>query len=97
MVLIGAIFLEIHDGQIRNRPVYVATGIIIGGVRDVLGLWPGCAAVRASKQWMSRLTELRNCGLAELCLVCCDGLKGRRRRSWWPGRWPRCNLAWRIT
>ena len=42
--------------------------------RDVLGLWAGG---EGAKQWMSMLTELRNRGVADVFIVCCDGLKGR--------------------
>jgi putative transposase len=41
VVLIDAIVLKICDGQVRNRPVYVAMGITIDGDYDVLGLWAG--------------------------------------------------------
>jgi len=77
IVLIDAIVLKIRDGQVRNRPVYVAMGISVDGERDVLGLWaaPGGGG-EGAKQWMSMLTELRNRGIADVCIVCCDGLKG---------------------
>ncbi len=29
-----------------------------------------------AKQWMNMLTELRNCGVQDVYIVCCDGLKG---------------------
>ena len=67
---------KIRDGQVANRPVYVAMGISIDGERDVLGLWAGPTGGEGAKQWMSMLTELRNRGVADVCIVCCDGLKG---------------------
>jgi putative transposase len=76
IVLIDAIVLKIRDGQVANRPVYVAMGISVDGERDVLGLWTGPAGGEGAKQWMSMLTELRNRGVADVCIVCCDGLKG---------------------
>jgi putative transposase len=77
VVLIDAIVLKIRDGQVRNRPVYVAMGITVDGERDVLGLWAGPAGGgEGAKQWMTMLTELRNRGVADVCIVCCDGLKG---------------------
>ena len=76
MVLIDAIVLKIRDGQVSNRPVYVAMGITVDGERDVLGLWAGPTGGEGAKQWMSMLTELRNRGVADVCIVCCDGLKG---------------------
>jgi transposase-like protein len=76
VVLIDAIVLKIRDGQVANRPVYVAMGITLDGERDVLGLWVGPTGGEGAKQWMSMLTELRNRGVADVCIVCCDGLKG---------------------
>ncbi|MFB4302468.1 transposase [Actinomadura sp. NTSP31] len=32
---------EIREGQVADRPVYVAVGINCHGERDVLGLWVG--------------------------------------------------------
>jgi hypothetical protein len=46
------------------------------GDRDVLGLWVGPAGCEGAKQWMTMLTELRNRGVADALIVCCDGLKG---------------------
>lgn len=46
------------------------------GERDVLGLWLGPSGGEGAKQWMTMLTELRNRGLLDALIVCCDGLKG---------------------
>jgi transposase-like protein len=76
VLLIDAIVLKIRDGRVTNQPVYVAMGITVDGERDVLGLWAGPTGGEGAKQWMSMLTELRNRGVADVCIVCCDGLKG---------------------
>lgn len=76
VLLIDAIVLKIRDGQVANRPVYVAMGITVDGERDVLGLWVGPTGGEGAKQWMGMLTELRNRGVADVCIVCCDGLRG---------------------
>jgi len=41
VLLIDALYIKIRDGQVANRPVYVALGINCHGKRDVLGLWAG--------------------------------------------------------
>jgi transposase-like protein len=46
------------------------------GERDVLGLWLDPSGWEGAKQWMSMLTELKNRGVADALVVCCDGLKG---------------------
>jgi putative transposase len=76
VVLIDAIVLKVRDGAVSNRPVYVAIGISLDGMRDVLGLWMGPSGGDGAKQWISMLTELRNRGILDVCIVCCDGLKG---------------------
>src|SRR3954454_16571350 len=41
VLLIACIFVRIRDGQVANRPIYVAMGISVEGERDVLGMWVG--------------------------------------------------------
>jgi putative transposase len=41
VVFIDAIFVKIRDGQVANRPIYVAIGVTVDGDRDILGLWIG--------------------------------------------------------
>jgi transposase-like protein len=76
VLLIDAIVVKIRDSQVANRPVYVAIGVNLDGERDVLGLWVGPSGGEGAKQWMTMLTELRNRGIADALIVCCDGLKG---------------------
>jgi hypothetical protein len=76
VILIDAITVKIRDGQVANRPVYVAMGVNLDGERDVLGLWVGPAGGEGAKFWTTTLTELRNRGVADCFIVCCDGLKG---------------------
>lgn len=69
VLLIDAIMLKVRDGQVTNRPVYVAMGITLDGHRDVLGMWVGPTGGEGAKQWMTMLTDLRN-----------PSMVGRRRR-----------------
>lgn len=86
VILIDAIVIKIRDGQVANRPVYVAMGINLDGERDVLGMWVGPTGGEGAKFWMTVLTELRNRGIQDTFIVCCDGLKGLPEsiRSTWP-------------
>jgi putative transposase len=72
---IDAIVVKVRGSQVANRPVYVAIGVNLEGERDVLGLWLGPSGGEGAKQWMSMLTELRNRGVADALIVCCDGLE----------------------
>jgi len=76
VVLIDAVVIKVRDTQVANRPVYVAIGVDVDGERDVLGLWIGPSGGEGAKQWMTMLTELRNRGLKDALVVCCDGLRG---------------------
>jgi putative transposase len=75
VVLIDAIHVKIRDGQVANRPVYVAVGVNLAGERDVLGMWVGSGG-EGAKHWMTCLAELRNRGVEDVCILACDGLKG---------------------
>lgn len=86
VMLIDAIVVKVRDSQVANRPVYVAIGVDMDGRRDVLGLWLGPSGGEGAKQWMTMLTELRNRGVADVLITCCDGLKGLPDaiRTVWP-------------
>jgi putative transposase len=75
VVFIDAIFVKIRDGQVANRPIYVAIGVTVDGERDILGLWAGQGG-EGAKYWLTVLTEIKNRGVNDVCIVCCDGLKG---------------------
>jgi transposase-like protein len=75
VILIDAIHVKIRDGQVANRPIYVAVGVTLAGERDVLGLWVGTGG-EGAKHWAGVLGELRNRGVEDVMIVCCDGLKG---------------------
>ena len=75
VVFIDAIHVKIRDGQVTNRPIYVAIGVTCAGERDILGLWAGDGG-EGAKFWLAVLTEIKNRGTADACIVVCDGLKG---------------------
>jgi putative transposase len=86
VLLVDAIVVKIRDGQVANRPIYVVMGVNMDGERDVLGCWVGPTGGEGAKYWMTVLTELRNRGLKDTFIVCCDGLKGLPDsiRATWP-------------
>jgi len=75
VIFIDAIVIKIRDGQVTNRPVYCAIGVTVDGKRDILGLWIGSGG-EGAKYWLGVLTEVRNRGVEDVCIVVCDGLKG---------------------
>ena len=86
VLLIDCLVIKVRGSQVANRPVYVAIGVNLEGERDVLGLWLGPSGGEGAKQWATMLTELRNRGLQDALIVCCDGLKGLPEsiRLTWP-------------
>ncbi|MDH4170662.1 MAG: IS256 family transposase [Acidimicrobiia bacterium] len=75
VIFIDAIVVKIRDGQVANRPVYAAIGVTVDGKRDILGLWVGTGG-EGAKYWLQVLTEIKNRGTDDVCMVVCDGLKG---------------------
>jgi transposase-like protein len=76
IVYIDVLWVKIRDGVVANRPVYLAVGVDVEGRKHVLGLWIGTSEGEGAKFWLSVLTELKNRGVADVLIVCCDGLKG---------------------
>ena len=75
VVFVDAINVKIREGQVANRPIYVAVGVTVDGERDILGLWAGEGG-EGAKYWHHVLTEIRNRGTTDVCIVVCDGLTG---------------------
>jgi transposase-like protein len=77
VVFIDAIQVKIREGQVANRPVYLALGVTADGTRDVLGLWAGeHGDGEGAKFWLRVLSEIKNRGTRDVLMVVCDGLKG---------------------
>ena len=75
VIFIDAIHVKIRDGQVANRPIYVALAVTCEGHRDILGLWAGDGG-EGAKYWLHVLTELKNRGVQDVLMVVCDGLAG---------------------
>jgi transposase-like protein len=75
VLFIDAIHVKVRAGQVANRAFYCAIGVTVDGQRDVLGIWASNGS-EGAKFWLGVLTELRNRGVLDVCIVVCDGLKG---------------------
>jgi putative transposase len=75
VVFIDALFVKVRDGQVTNRPIYTAIGVTVDGRREILGLWAGTGG-EGAKFWLQVLTEIKNRGTEDVCMLVCDGLKG---------------------
>ncbi len=75
IVYFDAIRMKIRDeGQVVNKAAYLAIGVSMDGIKDVLGIW--LEKTEGAKFWLKVITELKNRGLKDVLIACVDGLKG---------------------
>jgi transposase-like protein len=75
VVFMDAIHFHVRsEGQIVKKAVYIAIGVQMDGIRDVLGMWVG--ENESAKFWLSLLNSLRNRGVSDILIACVDGLTG---------------------
>jgi putative transposase len=75
IVYMDALQFKIRDGgQVRNKAVYLAIGVNMDGMKEVLGMW--IAQTEGAKFWLQVVTELKNRGVDDILIACVDGLKG---------------------
>lgn len=76
ILYIDALVIKVRDGgTVINKAAYLAIGVDVEGRKHVLGIWLGDGD-EGAKYWLAVLTEIKNRGVADVCIVCCDGLKG---------------------
>jgi putative transposase len=63
-----------HNGAVINKAVYLAIGVTLEGLKDVLGMW--VAETEGAKFWLQVITEIKNRGVKDIFIACVDGLKG---------------------
>jgi putative transposase len=77
VIFIDAINVKIRDGNVANRPIYIALAVTVDGERDILGIWAGeHGDGEGAKYWLRVLSEIKNRGVGDVLMVVCDGLKG---------------------
>ena len=75
IMYVDAIRLRIRDGgAVRIKACHLAVGVDVDGVKRVLGMW--IEQTEGARFWMQVMTELRNRGIKDVLIVCCDGLPG---------------------
>lgn len=74
-VYMDALQFKVRDGGVvRNKAIYLAIGVNMDGMKEVLGMW--IAQTEGAKFWLQVVTELKNRGLEDILIACVDGLKG---------------------
>ncbi len=75
VIYLDAIIVKIRDGgHVRNKAAHIAVGVDMEGVKHVLGIW--IQQTEGAKFWAAVCAELRNRGVTDVLIVCCDGLTG---------------------
>jgi putative transposase len=67
--------VKVRDqGPVSNKAIYLAIGVNLSGLKEVLGLW--ASETEGAKFWLSIITELKSRGVKDIFIACVDGLKG---------------------
>jgi putative transposase len=76
IVFVDGIRIKVRDsGVVTNKVAHLVVGVDVDGYKHVLGIWLQ-AGGEGAKFWLNVFTELRNWGLKDALIVCCDGLPG---------------------
>ena len=75
VVFMDAVHFNVReDNRTVKKAVYVAIGIRLTGVKEVLGMWIG--GNESAKYWLGVLNEIKNRGVEDIMIVSVDGLTG---------------------
>jgi transposase-like protein len=75
VVFMDAIHYHVRkEGSIVKKAVYIAIGVGLNGIKDVLGMWVG--ENESAKFWLSVMNEIKNRGTDDILIACVDGLSG---------------------
>jgi putative transposase len=75
IIYLDALVVKVRDGHtVRNKAAHIAVGVDLDGIKHVLGIW--VQATEGAKFWAGVCAELRNRGVRDVLIVCCDGLTG---------------------
>lgn len=75
VVFMDAIHYNVRcEGRIVKKAVYVAIGINMDGIKDVLGMYVG--ENESAKYWLTIMNEFKNRGVEDILITCVDGLTG---------------------
>jgi putative transposase len=83
VVFLDAIMVKVRDNHVvQSKPAYLAAGIDTDGEKHVLGIWLArtpletATAGEGARFWGSVTADLRNRGVTDILIACCDGLSG---------------------
>ena len=83
VVFLDAIMVKVRDNHVvTSKPAYLAIGVDADGEKHVLGIWLArtpletATAGESGRFWASVTADLRNRGVRDILIACCDGLAG---------------------
>jgi putative transposase len=83
VVFLDAIMVKVRDNHVvQNKPAYLGLGVDADGEKHVLGIWLArtpaetATAGESARFWASVTADLRNRGVRDILIACCDGLAG---------------------
>jgi putative transposase len=83
VVFLDAIMVKVRDNHsVQKKPACIALGIDADGEKHVLGIWLARTppdlqtAGEGATFWRSVMTDLKNRGVRDILIACCDGLPG---------------------
>lgn len=75
VVFMDAIHFHVRsEGRVIKKAVYIAIGIRMDGLKEVLGMWVG--ENESAKFWLTVMNSLKNRGIEDILIACVDGLTG---------------------
>lgn len=75
VVFMDAVHFHVReDNRTVKKAVYVAIGVKLNGIKEVLGMWIG--GNESAKYWLGVLNEIKNRGVEDIMIVSVDGLTG---------------------
>lgn len=75
IVYVDGIRIRVKDnGVVGIKVAYLVIGVDIEGRKHALGAW--IADTEAARFWQKVVTDLRNRGVRDILIACCDGLTG---------------------
>ena len=75
IIYVDALVVKVRDGaHVMNKAAHIVVGVDTDGIKHVLGIWVQNA--EGARFWLQVFTELRNRGVRDVLIACCDGLEG---------------------
>jgi putative transposase len=75
IIYVDGLRVRIRDnGLVAQKTAYLVIGVDIEGRKHALGCW--IADTEGAKFWQKVITDLRNRGVKDVLIACCDGLSG---------------------